>query len=77
MPVKGKAVGKKKTPAKKINSPQNVGIPSKQDQAKWQAEDDARTLMRAEEIKRDGSRIKAAQAQAKKQMEELARVVKK
>jgi len=75
---KGIGYGKKKAPAKKkASTTQNIGMPSKQEQAKWQAEDDARTLMRAEEIKRDGARIKAAQAQAKKQMEELARVVKK
>ena len=34
---------------------------------KWQAEDDARTLMRAEEIKADKSRIKKALAILKDQ----------
>lgn len=64
----GKKKGKpKKTPSSKLDVID----------AKYQAEDDARTLMRAEEIKRDASRIKAAKAQAKKQMEELSRVVKK
>lgn len=69
--------GKKKSTAKKSNTIMAVSRPSKAEENKWRAEDDARTLMRAEEIKRDASRIKAAKAQAKKQMEELARVVKK
>ncbi len=77
MPVKGKAIGKKKAPAKKPSTSKGIGAPSKQEQDKWQAESDSRTLMQAEEIKRDSARMKAAQAQAKKQMEELARVVKK
>lgn len=72
---KKKATAKKKAPAIKVA--QNLNMSSKKEQLKWQAEDDARTLMRAEEIKRDASRIKAAQAQAKRQIEELAQVVKK
>lgn len=75
--VKGLNIGKKKAPTKKKAPALKVSGPSMQDQSKWQAEDDARTLMRAEEIKRDSARIKAAQAQAKRQMEELSRVVKK
>lgn len=75
MPVKGKAYGKKKTANKKPSAPKISG-PSMHDEAKWRAESDSRTLMQAEEIKRDRARMKAAQAQAKKQMEELARVVK-
>jgi hypothetical protein len=75
--TKGTGYGKKKAPAKKKQSPSAIAGPTKQEQDTWRAEDDARTLMRAEEIKRDSARIKAAQAQAKKQIEELARVVKK
>lgn len=41
----------------------------------WQAEDDMRTLMRAEEIKRDPKRLAAAKACAKKKIEEVAAVV--
>lgn len=77
MPAKGKSIGKKKSPAKKNNTIIQASRPSKSEENKWRAEDDARTLMRAEEIKRDPTRIKAARSQAKKQMEELARVVKK
>ena len=40
----------------------------------WQAEDDMRTLMRAEEIKRDAKRLAAAKACAKKKLEDLALV---
>ena len=76
MPVKGKAIGKKKAPAKKETVPA-ISAVSKAEEARWRAESDSRTLMQAEEIKRDSARMKAAQAQAKKQMEELARVVKK
>lgn len=41
----------------------------------WQVEDDMRTLARAEEIKRDTKRYKAAVAMAKKRMEELQDLV--
>ncbi|MDH0900726.1 hypothetical protein N5C12_15380 [Comamonas aquatica] len=37
----------------------------------WQAEDDMRTLVRAEEIRKDPKRLKAAQAMAKKRADEL------
>ncbi len=42
----------------------------------WRAKDDMRTLMSAEEIKRDSSRHRAAKAQAKKQMQMAARVAR-
>ena len=67
-----KVVTKKKATPKKV-----IATTMAYNDKKWQAEDDARTLMRAEEIKRDKARINAAQAQAKKQMEELAKVIKK
>lgn len=38
----------------------------------WQAEDDMRTLARAEEIRKDPARLKAALAKAKEKMAELA-----
>lgn len=38
----------------------------------WQTEDDLRTLTRAVEIKKDPKRMKAAQALAKKKLEEMA-----
>jgi hypothetical protein len=37
----------------------------------WQAEDDARTLLRAEEIKKDAKRLNAAKAHLKKQKDAI------
>lgn len=42
--------------------------------ADWRAEDDMRTLARALEIRRDPKRLAAAQACAKKKLEEIAAV---
>lgn len=44
------------------------------DEAKWQAEQDMRTLMEAEQIKRDPKRLKAAKEAAKKKLEEAKAV---
>ena len=74
--TKGKANAKKRALARKAIAPA-ISTVSKAEEARWRAESDSRTLMQAEEIKRDSARMKAAQAQAKKQMEELAMVVKK
>lgn len=41
------------------------------DHGKWQAEDDMRTLARAEEIRKDSKRFKAAVAMAKEKVKEL------
>jgi len=41
----------------------------------WQAEDDMRALVRAEEIRKDPKRLKAAQAMAKKRADELKGLV--
>jgi hypothetical protein len=40
------------------------------EEKKWQAQDDAHTLARANEIKKDSSRMKAAQVEASKMYEE-------
>lgn len=48
----------------------------KREEDRWRAEDDARTLMRAEEIKRDRARMAKARAVAKKQISELSKVAK-
>jgi membrane protein involved in colicin uptake len=40
----------------------------------YMAEDDARTLMRAEEIKRDASRLRKAKEVAKKKADEASKV---
>lgn len=37
----------------------------------WQAEEDMRTLVHAEEVRKDPKRLKAAQAMAKKRADEL------
>ncbi len=44
------------------------------DDKDWQAESDMRTLMQAEEIRRDAKRLAAAKACAKKKLEEVATV---
>lgn len=41
------------------------------EEKKWQIEDDLRTLTRAEEIRRDKSRMDACKALAKERMEEM------
>lgn len=46
------------------------------DEAKWQAEDDLRTLVRAKEIRADKARLKRAMACAKEQMAALQGVGK-
>lgn len=42
--------------------------PSKEEQDRWQAEDDLRTLIRAEEIKKDKKRLANARKAAKEQL---------
>ncbi len=49
-----------------------VSIP-KQDQ-KFQAEDDVRTMVRAEEIRKDGKRLARARKEARTQMAALKKV---
>lgn len=46
------------------------------DEKKWRAEEDLRTLMRAEEIKRDRSRMSVVKAMAKKQAMAVDKVAK-
>lgn len=45
-----------------------VNGPSKQEQDRWQAEDDLRTLLRAKEIQKDKKRLTAARNMAKDQL---------
>lgn len=44
---------------------------------KWQAEDDLRVMQRAEQIKSDPTRMKAAQREANSQVKALQKVVGK
>lgn len=46
------------------------------DEQKWRAEDDMRTLLRAEEIRADKARLSKASAIAKQQMAAVAKVAK-
>ena len=77
----GKAVSAKK-PGKTV-SPKAKGkispsVPSNmvKSEAEWQAEDDARTLMRAEEIKRNATRLRKAKAVAQQKANEALQVAK-
>jgi hypothetical protein len=71
-PAKAKA--KTKVPVKKA-APAKAANPMGMD-AKWQAEQDARTLMQAEEIKADKGRLGKAKAHASKQAAAATRVAK-
>ena len=43
---------------------------------KWQAEDDLRTVARAEEIKKDAKRMAAVKELAKEKMSEMEKIAK-
>lgn len=49
---------------------------SDKQEKEWQAEDDARTLLRAEEIRRDKARLNAAKQWAQKRLTELNKITK-
>lgn len=61
----------KKVTKKRTTSAEAVSTPrvSAQDRM-WRAQDDARILAQAEEVKKDSTRLKAARAQAKKMARE-------
>lgn len=66
-----------KTSAKKAAAkPVAMHAPPAKPERAWQAEDDSRTLMRAEEIKRDRKRLALAKAVAKKHIAELSKVAR-
>ena len=69
----------KKQPVKKIASKKSSPAANsiKSQEAKWQAEDDVRTLMRADEIKADKSRMIMAKQIAKKQAADAAKIAAK
>ncbi len=48
--------------------------PKTTEDLEYQAEDDVRTLVRAEEIRKDGKRLDRAMKQARKQMAALKKV---
>lgn len=77
MAVSKKAVrAAAKKPAKSASKAVATPKAPKREEDRWRAEDDARTLMRAEEIKRDRARMAKARAIAKKQISELSKVAK-
>lgn len=60
---------KKPAPKKTPSKASAIGMgPSKTDEARWRAEDDLRTLQRMAELKRDSSRIRAAENLLNEQM---------
>jgi hypothetical protein len=50
---------------------------SSPEETRWRAEDDMRTLMRADEIKADKARLKACAEHAKKQASAVSKVAEK
>lgn len=64
----------KPVPVKIVNEAPEVSKDYKSEQDKWRAEDDLRALQRAEEIRADKSRMKAAKSCAKEQMKNLKKV---
>lgn len=70
-----KAPAKKKTAMRrKSNTTDAPGYPSKAQEEKWQAEDDVRTLMRADEISKDKARMARARKVAEQQATEAKKV---
>ena len=59
--------------ATKKNAPATA-LSMNDSEAKWRAEDDMRTLARAEEIKRDPKRLAAAKKMAKEKLAEMQSV---
>ncbi len=67
--AKAKPAAKRKAPAAKVNPVPAARI--LKDEARWQAEDDLRTLRRAEEIRASKDRLKKAQAIADAELKAL------
>ena len=57
-------------------APKAVPTPSGKQEQRWQAEEDARTLMRAEEIKASRARLSKAKSIAREQAQAAARIGK-
>lgn len=57
-----------------VNSPYKHSKEDIAREKKYQAEDDIRTLQRAEEIKKDKSRMSAAKQMAKSQVQDLKKI---
>mgnify|MGYP001466722896 CR=1 FL=1 len=74
--MKSKPAPAKKAPAKTPAKPSPRISNTTGMDAKWQAEDDARTLLRAEEIKADKARVGKAKAVVAKQAQAAQKVIK-
>jgi hypothetical protein len=70
-----KKTAKKKTSTKVKRSLESVGKVNDFDDAKWQAEEDLRTLQRAKEIQSNAARIKNAKKIAQDQTEALKKTI--
>ena len=70
-----KAAPKKSTPARALNT-LAVSPRKSSEERRWQAQDDLRTLQRAQEIQRDKARLTACQSEARQQMSALSKVAK-
>jgi len=62
---------------KKASTGLGFAAPSSPDERRWRAEEDLRTLQRAQEIQADKARVKMAQKIAAEQMKALSRVTGK
>lgn len=60
---------------KKASTPA-AAIGMSHDESKWRAEEDMRTLARAEEVKNDPKRLAAAKAMAREKLAELQAIAK-
>lgn len=82
-PVKAMPVRGQRTATHASNMSVMAGQPAKptkqqvQQEKKWQAQDDLRTLQRAAEVKADPARVKMAQSEAASQVKALSSVLKK
>lgn len=76
--VARKAPAKRKTANKKTPALKPISkLSDAQREARWQAEDDMHTLMRAEEVKADKKRVAAAKKMAQQKAKEAAAVASK
>ena len=77
-------MGKNKLPVEKLKASKSKPIPVKivsdtkagypEEDKKWRAEDDLRTLQRAKDIENDKARMQAVKAVAQKEMSNLKKI---
>jgi hypothetical protein len=72
LPVEKLKSSKKPIPVKIVSEPAESKYA--EENKKWRAEDDLRTLQRAKEIENDKARMQAAKSIAKEQMNNLKRI---